>query len=80
MNDNKFQLEKRLKWVHVSLFAGVLLILLLLGQLIYYFGENFKTFMNGLQLILWTIFTVSNWFQFKQIKLQLQELSSSKEI
>ena len=73
MNNERTKIEKRIKWLRLSHFAGIILILLLLGQLIYYFGENFKTFMNGLQLILWTIFTISNWSQYKKVKQQLQE-------
>lgn len=78
MNNDKSQLRKRIKWLRIGLFAGVFLIVLLLGQLVFYFAGNFKTFMYGLQLILWTIFTTSNWFQYKKVKAQLQENEISR--
>ncbi len=75
MNNNKFQLEKRFKWLRIGLIAGVLLIVLFLGQIIFTSTDNFHTFMNWFQFILWTTFSITNWFQFKKVKEQLQNLS-----
>ena len=73
MNNNKVKLDKRIKWLRITLFAGVFLVISHLIQLIFYSEDNFRIFMNGSQFILFTIFTISSWYQIKQTRKKLPE-------
>ena len=79
MKTNKSKLEKRIKLVRIGFILNVLLVLFVLWQFFFEEPGNFKKPTHWIVLMLWTIVSILNWFQLKELKKQLKKESQIEE-
>ena len=71
--NDKSKLEKRIKWLRLTFYINIFLVVFYLGLIIFKSTDNSHKLMYWVQCVLWTSISIVYWFEFKKAKVKIQE-------